>query len=76
MAIASFDNILSDLKKKDYQPVYFLSGDEPFYIDQISDYIQDNVLNETEKTFNLTVLYGKDAEVSNIIDSAKRFPMI
>ncbi len=76
MAIASFDNILSDLKKKVYHPIYFLSGDEPYYIDQISQYIQDNVLNEAEKTFNLTVLYGKDAEVHNIIDSAKRFPMM
>lgn len=76
MAIASFDNILSDLRKKEYHPVYFLSGDETFYIDQVSDFIQENVLNETEKTFNLTVLYGKDAEIGNIIDSAKRFPMM
>jgi DNA polymerase III subunit delta len=76
MAIATFDNILSDLKKQVYHPIYFLSGDEPYYIDQISQYIQDNVLNETEKTFNLSVLYGKDAEVRNIIDSAKRFPMM
>lgn len=76
MAIATFDNILSSLKKKEYHPVYFLSGDEPYYIDKISQYIQDNVLNETEKTFNLTVLYGKDAEIHNIIDSAKRFPMM
>jgi DNA polymerase-3 subunit delta len=76
MAIASFDNILSDLKKKVYHPVYFLSGDEPYYIDEITQYIQDNVLKEEEKTFNLTVLYGKDSEVRNIIDSAKRFPMM
>jgi len=76
MAIASFDNILSDLKKKVYHPVYFLSGDEPYYIDEITQYIQDNVLSEEEKTFNLSVLYGKDSEVRNIIDSAKRFPMM
>ncbi len=76
MAVESFDKIISDLKKKEYSPVYFLSGDEPFYIDQITNYIQENVLNESELTFNLTIVYGKDSDVGNIIDSAKRFPMM
>ena len=76
MAVETFDKIISDLKKKEYAPIYFLSGTEPFYIDQISDYIQDKVLDEAEKTFNLTVLYGKDSEAQTVIDSAKRFPMM
>lgn len=76
MAVETFDKIISDLKKKDYSPVYFLSGDEPYYIDQISNYIQENVLEESEKTFNLTVIYGKDSDVGAVTDSAKRFPMM
>jgi len=68
--------LLSDLKKKAYKPVYYLVGDEPFFIDLISDYIQDNVLTEDEKAFNLSVLYGKDVDISAIIGAAKRFPMM
>ena|ERR1035437_4445900 len=68
--------LLSDLKKKAYKPVYYLVGDEPYFIDLISDYIQDNVLAEDEKAFNLSVLYGKDVDISAIIGAAKRFPMM
>lgn len=68
--------LLSDLKKKAYKPVYYLVGDEPYFIDLISDYIQDNVLSEDEKAFNLTVLYGKDVDISAIVGAAKRFPMM
>ncbi len=76
MAVASFDKILSDLKQKVYHPIYFLTGDEPFYIDKITQYIQDNVLNEAEKNFNQTIMYGKDSEARTIMDSSKRFPMM
>jgi DNA polymerase-3 subunit delta len=69
-------NILADIKNKKYAPVYFLHGDEPYFIDQISDYIEKNVLNESEKGFNQMVLYGKDVKVEEIIESAKRFPMM
>ena len=69
-------SILSDLEKKIYHPVYFLSGEEPFYIDMISDYIEDNVLTEEEKGFNQTVFYGRDTEVTTIIESSRRFPMM
>ncbi len=68
--------LLSDLKKKAYKPVYYLVGDEPYFIDLISDYIQDNVLTEDEKAFNLSVLYGKDVDISAIVGAAKRFPMM
>jgi hypothetical protein len=57
------DDILRELKAGQYRPIYYLMGEEPYYIDLISDYITDNVLNETEKEFNLTVVYGADVDV-------------
>jgi DNA polymerase-3 subunit delta len=72
----TFDAIIKDLKNKIYHPVYFLQGDEPYYIDVISDYIEKNVLDDNEKEFNQTVLYGKDVDVATIISYSKRFPMM
>ncbi len=74
--LMKYENIISDLKSKKYAPVYFLMGDEPYYIDMISDYIADNTLIEAEKAFNQTILYGKDVDMVTVIDSAKRFPMM
>lgn len=72
----NFEAILSDLKAKKYQPVYFLMGEESYYIDLISDYISSSVLSETEKEFNQNVLYGKDVDVQTIISTAKQFPFM
>lgn len=69
-------SILTDLKKGKYSPVYFLQGEETFYIDLISNYLENNVLSESEKSFNLTVVYGKDVQVHSILTHAKRFPMM
>ena len=71
-----FNEIMSELKKKVYRPVYFLMGEEPYFIDIISDYIENNVLDEMGKEFNQTVLYGRDVNASDIIGAAKRFPMM
>jgi DNA polymerase III subunit delta len=71
-----YKKILDDLRNKIYYPVYFLYGEEPYYIDQITDYIQKNVLNDAEKSFNQTVFYGKDTEINTIIETARRFPMM
>ena len=71
-----FDQIITDLKNKVYYPVYFLSGEEPYYIDEIADYIEKNVLSDLEKEFNQSVLYGKDVNAETIISYAKRFPMM
>ena len=68
--------ILTDLKRKIFKPVYFLSGEEAYYIDLISDYIEKNVLDESEQEFNQTILYGKDVDLNTIISAAKRFPMM
>ncbi len=72
----TFDKIIQDLKKGIFHPVYFLCGDEPYYIDLISDYIEKNVLSDSEKEFNQTVLYGKEVDVPTLISYAKRYPMM
>ena len=72
----NFEAILSDLKAKKYQPVYFLMGEESYYIDLISDFISSEVLNETEKEFNQNILYGKDVDVQTVIATAKQFPFM
>lgn len=72
----TFEEILSQLKNKVYNPVYFLMGEETYFIDIISDYIADNVLDEAEKSFNQTIFYGKDSDINTIINSARRYPMM
>jgi DNA polymerase-3 subunit delta len=76
MSMATFDSIITELSKKQYHPLYLLMGDEPYYIDQITDYITKNVMSEAEKSFNFTTFYGKDTDVHNVIDASKRFPMM
>ena len=68
--------IVSDIKAGNIKPIYFLMGEEPYYIDRIASYIEDNVLKEEEKGFNQMVLYGRDVSIEDIIDNAKRFPMM
>jgi DNA polymerase III subunit delta len=72
----TFDEIISNLQKKIYHPIYFLMGEEAFFIDKISDYIAEYVLSEVEKDFNQTILYGKDLEPQTIFTYARRFPMM
>jgi DNA polymerase III subunit delta len=76
MAGTSFEEIISDLKKRIFKPVYFLAGEEPYYIDLIINYIEDKVLPESEKAFNQIILYGEDTTIPAIIDTARRFPMM
>lgn len=71
----NFDQILNDIKNREYQPLYFLMGEEPYFIDQITDLIISTVLEEAQKAFNLNILYGKDTDVSTIDNTARRFPM-
>lgn len=72
----TFEQIMADLKNKIYKPIYFLMGAESYYIDQITDYISNNVLAEAEKAFNQTVVYGRDVDVSDIDGLARRYPMM
>jgi len=76
MAANSFDGILRDLKAGKFAPVYFFAGEEPFYAQQLLDYIEHNALDESERSFNQTVLYGKDTNMLQILEEAKRFPMM
>jgi DNA polymerase-3 subunit delta len=71
-----FETILQDLAKKIYHPVYLLHGEEPYFIDRISDYIEKNALTEEEKSFNQTIFYGKDSDARVIADTAYRYPMM
>ncbi len=68
--------IINDIKAGNIKPIYFLMGDEPYYIDKLSEYIEDTVLTEDEKGFNQTVLYGRDASIEDIASTAKRYPMM
>lgn len=72
----TFEEIGKQLKARTYAPVYLLMGEEDYYIDRIADYILDTVLTDTEKEFNQTVIYGADADVAEVINAAKRYPMM
>lgn len=68
--------IVNDIKQGKIKPIYFLYGEEAYFIDKISSYIADKVLTEEEKGFNQLVLYGKDVNIDDIVGNAKRFPMM
>jgi DNA polymerase-3 subunit delta len=68
--------IVNDIKGGNIKPIYFLMGEEPYYIDKLSEYIETNILSEEEKGFNQTVLYGRDVSVEDIVSTAKRYPMM
>ncbi|RSK49829.1 DNA polymerase III subunit delta [Hymenobacter rigui] len=70
------DEILKQLQQRQFAPVYFLQGEEPYYIDQVADLLEKHVLPEHEKGFNQVVMYGKDTDVAGILNQAKRFPMM
>ncbi|MDX1767393.1 MAG: DNA polymerase III subunit delta [Arenibacter troitsensis] len=68
--------IVSNIKKGDIAPIYFLTGEEPYYIDKIAEYIEKNALTEEERGFNQVVLYGKEITIEDIVSNAKRYPMM
>ena len=72
----NFDATMADLKARKFVPVYYLMGDEAYYIDKIADYIAEHVLQPEERDFNQTVLFGSDVNASQIADAARRYPMM
>ena len=74
--MSSINQLFSEIKENKLAPIYFLMGEETYYIDLISDYIEAHVLTEQEKGFNQVILYGKDVSVQDIISHAKRYPMM
>ena len=76
MAAMTFEAIMRDLKERKFAPVYYLMGEESYYIDQISDWIAENALQPEERDFNQTVLFGADVTAAQVVDAAKRYPMM
>ncbi|MBC7493440.1 MAG: DNA polymerase III subunit delta [Flavobacterium sp.] len=68
--------IINDIKAGNIKPIYFLMGEEPYYIDKLCEYIEKNILQEHERDFNQTTLYGRDVTIDDIVATAKRFPMM
>lgn len=75
-AAVKFDDIVRDIRKRKFHPVYFLEGDEPYYVDRISECLLDTVLQVHEKDFNQVILYGKDTSIEEIVNHARRYPMM
>ena len=73
---ANYDSIMSDLEQRKFLPVYYLMGDESYYIDKISDWIAEHVLHPEERDFNQTVLFGSDVTAAQVVDTARRYPMM
>ena len=72
----TYEEIARNLKNKVYAPIYFLMGEEDYYIDRISEYILNHILTDTEKEFNQTVVYGADTDIASVINTARRYPMM
>lgn len=72
----TYDQVLQELKNKKYHPVYLLHGPESYFIDQLADHLEHQVLSESEKAFNLTIFYGKDTDHMAVTDVARRYPMM
>ena len=68
--------IINEIKAGNIRPIYFLMGDEPYYIDKLTEYIEENILQEHERDFNQTILYGRDVTIDDVIGNAKRYPMM
>ena len=75
-AAVTYDSVMRDLKARQFRPLYYLMGEESYYIDKISDWIAENVLTPEERDFNQTILFGSDTTASQIADVAKRYPMM
>ena len=71
----SAEKILTSWKKKDFKPVYWLSGDEDYYIDQLVNYAEHHILTEEESSFNLSILYGRDTDWAQVTNACRRYPM-
>ncbi len=72
----TYSQIIRDIQLKKYAPVYVLTGEEPFFIDEIAHSIEHDILDESEKSFGLSIVYGRDSELSQVINMAKGFPMM
>ncbi len=72
----TYQEIGKEIKQGIFRPIYFLCGDESYFIDKISNYLEKAVINDSSKDFNLHIMYGNDVDTATIINTAKRFPMM
>ena len=72
----SFESIIADVRARRFSPLYVLMGEEPFFIDQITELLMNTVLPEGERDFNMMVLYGADVDGTDVLNAARRFPMM
>ncbi|HOI33459.1 MAG TPA: DNA polymerase III subunit delta, partial [Bacteroidales bacterium] len=70
----TFEQIITDIRNKVYYPIYFLMGEEPYFIDTISDMLEEQVLDPADKAFNQMVVYGRDVDVETIVNQARNYP--
>ncbi len=73
---STYYQLAKDFQKRSFVNIYLFYGDEPYYIDELSDYLTEHVLTDTEKEFNQTVLYGRDSTAAHVVNCSKQFPMI
>jgi len=73
---STYFQLVKDFQKREFVNIYLLYGEEPYYIDELSDYLTDHVLTDIEKDFNQTVLYGRDSTTAQVVNSSKQFPMV
>ena len=71
----AIEKIIADWKRKEFKPVYWLEGDEEYFIDKAIDYAEQHILNESEASFNLTIFYGRDTSWADVINACCRYPM-
>ncbi|HEX6916211.1 MAG TPA: DNA polymerase III subunit delta [Chitinophagaceae bacterium] len=71
----SVEKIITEWKKGKFQPVYWLEGEEPYYIDKVVEYAETKILTESEAGFNLTIFYGRDADWAAVVNACRRYPM-
>ncbi|MEG1763485.1 MAG: DNA polymerase III subunit delta, partial [Bacteroidales bacterium] len=76
MAAITYEQIIAQIDAKKFAPLYFLSGEESYFIDLIVEHIENTILTESEKDFNQTILYGRDTDMNTLISMAKRYPMM
>lgn len=69
------EQIVSDWKKGSFKPVYWLEGDESYYIDKLTDFAEKTILSEDQQSFNLTIFYGKDAKIEEVLNACRRYPV-
>ena len=72
----TYESLMSEIKQRKFKPIYLLMGEEPYYIDKVTQFLEDNILTPEEKDFNQTVVYGIDSNAAQIADMARRFPMM